>query len=168
MRKILILLLLLIMSSCSKADDTNIRIAKARAIVLQKKFYPYLNKKQLICVVKASVRHKVPNYILATILHKESSGGRNINPRYEAHLNTSSVGMFQVLKTTGKWMGYDPNTLHEVCNNADAAAKYLRMNYNKYKTWDMAVKRYNGRGPMARKYLRDAQRFSKKTFNKSI
>lgn len=44
----------------------------------------------------------------------ESTCGADTNERYEAHLNTSSIGMFQILKTNLKW---HPNLVDQLSKN---------------------------------------------------
>jgi len=62
---------------------------------------------------------------------------------------TTDVGVMQLNSNTSPLLGVDPYDLYD---NIHGGVKYLRQLYDKYGDWQMAVERYNGKGPKARAY----------------
>lgn len=150
-----------------KPDKT---IEQAKLLVLHKRFYPAIDLADLKHFEHASKQFNVPHPILATVMHLESNGGINNSNRFERHLGTSSIGEFQVLKTTARSMGIAPILLHQTKYNVFAAAKYLRLMYNScgLNSWACGIKKYNGKGKKAENYLKRAKEFFLKKFGREL
>lgn len=173
---LVIVLSLTSFTACRASNNTSINkqntISNAKKLILKKRFYPHLSLIDINHIDTASKKFNVPHSVLSTILHLESSGGLNTASRQEPHLNTSSIGQFQVLKTTARYIGIPPILLHKPRYNALAAAKYLKLMYTSKvcgaKSWACGIKRYNGSGKKAEAYLSKAKRYFKINFNRRL
>jgi len=88
-------------------------------------------------IAKSAKRHRVPERLLRSIGHTESrhrSGA--VSPR-------GARGEFQVMPATAKELGYTPEEMHDSEYGAEAAARQLRKNYDRSKSWEDAVASYN-------------------------
>lgn len=88
-------------------------------------------------IAKASIQHGVPTNILSALLKQESG----FNPT--AKSSAGATGIAQFMPATAQGMGVDPLNPDQ---SIDGAARYLKQNYDKYGSWDLALAAYNA-GP---------------------
>ena len=82
-------------------------------------------------------RYGVPPEIAVSVARRES----NFN---QAAIGTSGeVGMFQLMPGTAADLGVDPSNLSE---NIDGGVRYLREQFDRFGSWDLALAAYNA-GP---------------------
>ncbi len=88
----------------------------------------------------AAQKHGVPALILRSLAHVESRNDpMAVSP-------AGAVGEFQIMPRTAVELGYKPSDMFDRTMAADAAAKYVRKLYDRFKSWDTAVQAYNA-GP---------------------
>ncbi|MEZ5797463.1 MAG: lytic transglycosylase domain-containing protein [Paracoccaceae bacterium] len=91
-------------------------------------------------VAKAAARkHGVPEDLFLRLIQQESGW----NPG--AVSNKGATGLAQLMPGTARKLGVDINNPHE---NVEGGARYLRMMYDKFGSWKLALAAYNA-GPGA-------------------
>jgi soluble lytic murein transglycosylase-like protein len=97
-------------------------------------------KGEYLEVAKAAARkHGVPEDLFLRLVQQESGW----NP--VAVSTKGATGLAQLMPETAEGLGVDINDAHE---NLDGGARYLRMMFDKFGTWELALAAYNA-GPGA-------------------
>ncbi|MFB2531057.1 lytic transglycosylase domain-containing protein [Paracoccus sp. p4-l81] len=87
----------------------------------------------------AARRHGIPENIFLRLVQQESGW----NPRARSH--KGATGLAQLMPGTARKLGVDP---HDPQQNLEGGARYLRMMYNRFGDWRLALAAYNA-GPEA-------------------
>ncbi len=87
----------------------------------------------------AAIRHGVPADLFLRLVQQESAW----NPNARSH--KGALGLAQLMPQTARALGVDP---HDVSQNLDGGARYLRRQYEEFGTWRLALAAYNA-GPGA-------------------
>lgn len=87
----------------------------------------------------AARRHGVPESLFLRLIQQESGW----NPRARSH--KGATGLAQLMPGTARKLGVNP---HDPVQNLDGGARYLRMMYNQFGSWRLALAAYNA-GPAA-------------------
>ena len=87
----------------------------------------------------AARRHNVPEDLFLRLVHQESRW----NPT--AVSSAGALGLAQLMPGTAALLGVDP---HDPRQNLDGGARYLRMMYDRFGNWRLALAAYNA-GPEA-------------------
>ncbi|QDC09649.1 lytic transglycosylase domain-containing protein [Oceanicola sp. D3] len=87
----------------------------------------------------AAAKHGVPEDLFLRLIQQESGW----KPKAKSH--KGAIGLAQLMPFTAKKMGVDP---HDPKQNLEGGAKYLKLMYNRYKSWRLALAAYNA-GPGA-------------------
>ena len=87
----------------------------------------------------AARRHGVPEDLFLRLVQQESGW----NTRAKSH--KGAIGLAQLMPGTAARLGVDPHDPH---SNLDGGARYLRMMYDRYDSWRLALAAYNA-GPAA-------------------
>ena len=95
---------------------------------------PYLEKARA-----AARRHGVPEDLFLRLVQQESGW----NPTAVSH--KGATGLAQLMPGTAQLLGVD---IHQPTQNLDGGARYLRMMYDRFGTWRLALAAYNA-GPEA-------------------
>ena len=120
----------------------------------------------------------VPTEVLYAVAWKETGNGRAINEKLDdARANAyrgagreqcDSTGCKRTCREVGRmqinpcirWaLPYCVEANRTYASNIRCGAYILKHNYEKYKSWPEAIRRYNGNGPMSRRYLNEALAF---------
>jgi soluble lytic murein transglycosylase-like protein len=97
-------------------------------------------KGQYLSVAKAVARkHAVPEDLFLRLVQQESGW----NPSAVSH--AGATGLAQLMPGTAKKLGVN---IHDPNQNLDGGARYLRMMYDRFGTWRLALAAYNA-GPGA-------------------
>ena len=97
-------------------------------------------KGEYLAVAKAAAsRHGIPENIFLRLVQQE--GGWN--PTARSH--KGATGLAQLMPGTARLLGVDIDNPHQ---NLDGGARYLRMMYDKFGSWRLALAAYNA-GPQA-------------------
>jgi soluble lytic murein transglycosylase-like protein len=97
-------------------------------------------KGEYLAVAKAAAnRHGIPEDLFLRLVQQESGW----NPGAVSH--KGATGLAQLMPGTAQKLGVDINNPHE---NLEGGARYLRMMYNKFGSWRLALAAYNA-GPGA-------------------
>ncbi|WP_424943397.1 lytic transglycosylase domain-containing protein [Aliiroseovarius crassostreae] len=95
---------------------------------------------QYLNMAKAAARkHGIPEDLFLRLVQQESGW----NPRAKSH--AGAIGLAQLMPFTARKLGVNP---HDPQQNLEGGARYLRMQYNKFRTWRLALAAYNA-GPGA-------------------
>lgn len=95
---------------------------------------------QYLSMAKAAARkHGIPEDLFLRLVQQESGW----NPRARSH--AGAIGLAQLMPFTARKLGVNP---HDPKQNLEGGARYLRMQYNKFRTWRLALAAYNA-GPRA-------------------
>lgn len=103
---------------------------------------PYTGKYkgQWLDVAKSMARkHNVPTDLFLRLVQQESAW----NPRAKSH--AGATGLAQLMPGTAKLLGVNINDPRQ---NLEGGARYLRMMYNEFGSWRLALAAYNA-GPQA-------------------
>ena len=95
---------------------------------------PFLNLAR-----SAAQRHQIPEDLFLRLVQQESGW----NPNARSH--KGALGLAQLMPQTARYLGVDP---HDVAQNLEGGARYLREQYNKFGDWRLALAAYNA-GPGA-------------------
>ncbi len=87
----------------------------------------------------AARRHDLPEDLFLRLIHQESRW----NPTAVSH--KGALGLAQLMPGTAQVLGVDP---HDPAQNLDGGARYLRMMYDRFGDWTLALAAYNA-GPGA-------------------
>ena len=87
----------------------------------------------------AAARHGIPGDLFARLVQQESGW----NARALSH--RGAIGLAQLMPGTARLLGVDPADPHQ---NLDGGARYLRLQYDRFGTWRLALAAYNA-GPGA-------------------
>ncbi len=87
----------------------------------------------------AARRHGVPEDLFLRLVQQES------NWRAKARSHKGAIGLAQLMPATAATLGVNPHDPHQ---NLDGGARYLKMMYNRYNSWQLALAAYNA-GPGA-------------------
>ncbi|MDA5094890.1 lytic transglycosylase domain-containing protein [Aliiroseovarius sp. KMU-50] len=87
----------------------------------------------------AARRHGIPENLFLRLVQQESGW----NPRAKSH--AGAIGLAQLMPFTARKLGVNP---HDPYQNLDGGARYLRQQYNTFRTWRLALAAYNA-GPAA-------------------
>lgn len=87
----------------------------------------------------AAQRHGIPEDLFLRLVQQESGW----NPRAVSH--KGATGLAQLMPGTAAKLGVNP---HDPLQNLDGGARYLRMMYNQFGNWRLALAAYNA-GPGA-------------------
>jgi len=97
-------------------------------------------KGEYLGVAKAAARkHSIPEDLFLRLVQQESGW----NPSAESH--AGARGLAQLMPGTARKLGVNINDPHQ---NLDGGARYLRMMYNRFGSWRLALAAYNA-GPGA-------------------
>jgi soluble lytic murein transglycosylase-like protein len=87
----------------------------------------------------AARRHGIPEDLFLRLVQQESGWNAGaVSPK-------GALGLAQLMPGTAAMLGVDPA---DPAQNLDGGARYLRMQYNTFGTWDLALAAYNA-GPGA-------------------
>ncbi len=95
---------------------------------------PYLEMARV-----AARAHAIPEDLFLRLVHQESRW----NPQAVSH--KGAIGLAQLMPGTARMLGVDP---HDPRQNLDGGARYLRMMYERFGDWRLALAAYNA-GPGA-------------------
>jgi soluble lytic murein transglycosylase-like protein len=87
----------------------------------------------------AAGRHGIPEDLFLRLVQRESGW----NPNAVSH--KGATGLAQLMPGTASHLGVNPNDPHQ---NLDGGARYLRMMYDRFGNWKLALAAYNA-GPEA-------------------
>lgn len=87
----------------------------------------------------AARRHGIPEDLFLRLVQQES----NWNPKARSH--KGAIGLAQLMPGTARYLKVDPEVPAE---NLDGGARYLKEQYNKFRSWRLALAAYNA-GPGA-------------------
>jgi len=95
---------------------------------------------QFLDAAKAAARkHGVPTDLFLRLVQQESGW----NPKAVSH--AGAIGLAQLMPTTAARLGVDPT---DPLENLDGGARYLRAQYERFRSWRLALAAYNA-GPEA-------------------
>ena len=89
--------------------------------------------------VRAAKRHAIPEDLFLALVARESRW------RSDAVSHKGAVGLAQLMPDTARDLGVDPS---DPAQNLDGGARYLRMMYDRFGSWRLALAAYNA-GPEA-------------------
>ncbi|MFN3526657.1 MAG: lytic transglycosylase domain-containing protein [Paracoccus sp. (in: a-proteobacteria)] len=89
---------------------------------------------------QAAQRHGIPEDLFLRLVQQESGW----NPNARSH--KGAMGLAQLMPGTAAKLGVNPN---DPVQNLNGGARYLRMMYNQFGNWTLALAAYNA-GPVAR------------------
>ncbi len=87
----------------------------------------------------AARKYGVPEDLFKRLVQQES----NWNPN--ARSPKGAIGLAQLMPTTARRLGVNP---HNAVENLDGGARYLKQQYNRFRSWRLALAAYNA-GPEA-------------------
>ncbi len=123
--------------------SNSVRLQPAPVIVPgQEGLQAYTGKYQgewLAVARAAAQRHNIPPDLFLRLVQQESGW----NPRAVSH--KGATGLAQLMPATAQFLRVDINNPHQ---NLDGGARYLRMMYDKFGSWRLALAAYNA-GPQA-------------------
>ena len=88
---------------------------------------------------EAALRHRVPEDLFLRLVNQESRW----NPQARSH--KGAYGLAQLMPATARYLGVDAKDPKE---NLDGGARYLREQYDTFRSWRLALAAYNA-GPKA-------------------
>jgi len=101
-------------------------------------------KGQYLSVAKAVARrHGVPEDLFLRLVQQESAW----NPRAKSH--AGAIGLAQLMPFTARKLGVDPWNPEQ---NLEGGARYLRQQYDRFRSWRLALAAYNAGPGAVQKY----------------
>ncbi len=91
----------------------------------------------------AARKYGVPVDLFNRLVQQESGW----NPRAKSH--AGAIGLAQLMPFTAKKLGVNPNDPKQ---NLDGGARYLKQQYNKFRSWRLALAAYNAGPEAVKKY----------------
>lgn len=91
----------------------------------------------------AAQRHGIPEDLFLRLVQQESGW----NPRARSH--KGAMGLAQLMPDTARNLGVNPN---DPVQNLNGGARYLRMMYNQFGSWRLALAAYNAGPGAVQKY----------------
>lgn len=88
-------------------------------------------------LLQAAAKYSIPPSILLAQAQEESSFNQS------AISSKGAIGVMQLMPATAGDLGVDPYNLEQ---NIDGGARYLKQQYNRFGSWDMALAAYNAGG----------------------
>jgi soluble lytic murein transglycosylase-like protein len=120
-----------------KPDAPKLAVATSSAVVPR---YSGRYKGEYLPVAKAmAAKHGIPEDLFLRLVQQESGW----NPKARSH--AGATGLAQLMPGTARLLGVDIHNPHQ---NLEGGARYLRMMYNKFGNWRLALAAYNA-GPQA-------------------
>ena len=92
---------------------------------------------------EAARRHGVPEDLFLRLVQQESAW----NPRARSH--KGAIGLAQLMPGTARTLGVNPHDPHQ---NLEGGARYLRAQYETFKSWRLALAAYNAGPGAVQKY----------------
>ncbi|WP_050527439.1 lytic transglycosylase domain-containing protein [Pseudorhodobacter aquimaris] len=127
----------------SKQYSASVRLQPNPVVVPSSTNIPRFNgsyKGQYLAVAKAAARkHSIPEDLFLRLVQQESGW----NPAAKSH--AGATGLAQLMPGTARKLGVN---IHDPHQNLEGGARYLRMMYNKFGSWRLALAAYNA-GPGA-------------------
>ncbi len=97
-------------------------------------------KGRFLNMAKAAARkHGIPEDLFLRLIQQESAW----NPRAKSH--KGALGLAQLMPATARELNVDPHNPRE---NLEGGARYLRQQYDRFRSWRLALAAYNA-GPNA-------------------
>ena len=87
----------------------------------------------------AAARHGVPEDLFLRLVQQESGW------KVQAKSHKGAIGLAQLMPGTARKLGVNP---HDPYENLEGGARYLKLQYGKFKSWRLALAAYNA-GPGA-------------------
>ncbi len=105
----------------------------------------------------AAMRHGVPTDLFLKLVQQESGWNRH------AKSPKGAIGLAQLMPQTARLLRVDP---HDPAANLEGGARYLRMMYDKFGSWRLALAAYNAGPEAVEKYAgvppyRETQKYVK-------
>lgn len=91
----------------------------------------------------AARKYGVPVDLFNRLVQQES----NWNPKAKSH--KGAIGLAQLMPFTAKKLGVNP---HDPKQNLEGGARYLKQQYNKFRSWRLALAAYNAGPGAVKKY----------------
>ncbi|WP_093966655.1 lytic transglycosylase domain-containing protein [Actibacterium lipolyticum] len=145
----------LIFNSQTKVLDTraatqyssSVRL-KPESVVVPSKFnaprYSGKYKGQYLDMARAAARkHNIPEDLFLRLIQQESAW----NARARSH--KGAIGLAQLMPGTARALGVDP---HNPRQNLEGGARYLRKQYDTFRSWRLALAAYNAGPGAVQKY----------------
>lgn len=127
----------------SKQYSASVRLQPSPIVVPKESSIPSFRgnyKGEYLAVAKAAARkHSIPEDLFLRLVQQESGW----NPSAQSH--AGATGLAQLMPGTARKLGVNINDPHQ---NLEGGARYLRMMYNKFGSWRLALAAYNA-GPGA-------------------
>ncbi|MCK0138728.1 lytic transglycosylase domain-containing protein [Aliiroseovarius sp. F47248L] len=101
-------------------------------------------KGEYLALAKAAAqRHGIPQDLFLRLVQQESGW----NPRALSH--AGAIGLAQLMPFTARKLGVDP---HNPAQNLEGGARYLRQQYDRFRSWKLALAAYNAGPEAVQKY----------------
>lgn len=91
----------------------------------------------------AAQRHGIPQDLFLRLVQQESGW----NPRARSH--AGAIGLAQLMPFTAKKLGVNPL---DPAQNLEGGARYLRQQYDRFRSWRLALAAYNAGPEAVQKY----------------
>lgn len=88
---------------------------------------------------EAARKHRIPENLFLRLVKQESGW----NPRAKSH--KGAIGLAQLMPDTARYLRVDP---HDPMENLEGGARYLREQFDTFRSWPLALAAYNA-GPNA-------------------
>lgn len=108
-----------------------------------KKYRGRYNGPYLAMARAAAQKHGVPQDLFLRLVYQESRFN------HSAVSHAGAIGLAQLMPGTAKDLRVDPTVPHE---NLDGGARYLKMQYQEFGTWRLALAAYNAGPGAVKKY----------------